>query len=84
MKRDFELVYKLLVFVESKGSRRFKGSVGIEGYERDAIVEHLYLMADGGFIELGSQTLADQGPLVLTWKGCDYLDSIRAKQQKRS
>ena len=84
MKRDFELVYKLLVFVEAKGSRHFKGSVGMDGYERDNIVDHLYLMADGGFIELGSQTLADKGPLVLTWKGCDYLDAIRAKKQKRA
>ena len=81
MRRDFALVYKLLLFVEQKGSRRFKGSVAIEGYDRETVVDHLYLMADGGFIELGSQTLADKGPLVLTWKGCDYLDELRARQK---
>ncbi len=82
MKRDFNLIHKLLLFIETKGSRRFKGAIGIEGYERDAVVEHLYLMADGGLIELGSQTLADKGPLVLTWKGCDYLDELRAAHKK--
>jgi hypothetical protein len=83
MRRDFELVRKLLLFVEEKGSRLFKGSIPIEGYERNAIVHHLYLLADGGFIELGQETLADKGPLTLTWKGCDYLDAMRAKYPEK-
>lgn len=82
MKRDFELVHKLMLFIEEKGSRIFKGSVQIEGYERNAVVDHLYLMADGGLIELGQETLANKGPLVLTWKGCDYLDKIRAEARR--
>ena len=79
MRRDMVLVYKVLEFVEAKGSRLFKGSIQIEGYERDEIVHHLYLVAEAGFVELGKETLADKGPLVLTWKGYDYLDAIRAK-----
>ncbi|TWU47793.1 DUF2513 domain-containing protein [Rubripirellula reticaptiva] len=82
MKRDMVLVYKLLLFVESKGHRMFKGTIPIEGYERDAVVDHVYLLADAGFVELGSQTLADKGPLVLTWKGCDYLEQLRAKNAR--
>jgi DNA-binding transcriptional ArsR family regulator len=78
MKRDPILVRKLLSFVEEKGSRMFKGAVIIDGYERDAVVHHLYLLADAGLIELGSNTLGDKGPLVLTWKGCDYVDQQRA------
>ncbi len=81
MRRDPELVRKVLLFVEEKGSRLFKGSIAIEGYERDAIVHHIYLLADGGFIELGRETLADKGPLVLTWKGCDYLDELRSRSR---
>ncbi len=81
MRRDPELVRKVLLFVEEKGSRLFKGSIAIEGYERDAIVHHIYLLADGGFIELGRETLADKGPLVLTWKGCDYLDELRSQSR---
>ena len=82
MRRDLELAYKLLEFVEENGSRIFKGAVSIEGYERDMVVDHLYLLADGGYITLGQETLADRGQLVMTWKGCDYLDEIRAKQEK--
>ena len=82
MKRDMVLVRKLLDFVEENGSRLFKGSIQIEGYERNAITLHVYLLADAGFIELGQDTLSDKGPLVLTWKGCDYLDALRAKERQ--
>ena len=82
MKRDHELVYKLMTFIEEKGQRLFKGSIQIEGYERDEVMDHLFLIISAGFVELGADTLATKGPLVLTWKGCDYLDSIRAKMAK--
>ncbi len=82
MKRDMVLVRRLLEFIEEKGTRLFKGSIPIEGYERDAIVTHVYLLADGGFVELGQETLTNKGPLVLTWKGCDYLDHLRAKESR--
>ena len=79
MKRDMVLVRRILDFVEAKGARLFKGSIAIEGYEREDITLHIYLLADAGFIELGQDTLADKGALVLTWKGCDYLEELRAK-----
>jgi len=79
MKRDYNLVHKLLVFAEEKGSRLFKGGILIEGYERDEVMHHLYLVVDAGFVELGSETLANKGPLVLTWKGYDFLEELRAK-----
>ncbi len=80
MKRDPILVRKLLLFVEERGSRLFKGAIPIEGYDRDAVIHHLYLLVDAGFIELGQETMATKGPLVLTWKGCDYLDELRAQR----
>ena len=80
MQRDLELAHKVLYFVEEHGKRIFKGSIIIEGYERDAVVDHLYLLTDGGYINMAQETLADKGTLVLTWKGCDYLDELRAKE----
>ena len=77
MKRDLRLVRKLLLFVEERGHRLFKGTIPIEGYERDAVIHHLYLCVDAGFVELGAETIANRGPLVLTWKGYDYLDQVR-------
>lgn len=82
MKRDMVLVRKLLDFVEAKGARLFKGSIQIEGYEREQITLHIFLLADAGFVELGQDTLTDKGPLVLTWKGCDYLEALRAEEKK--
>ena len=79
MKRDPALVTKLLTFIEEQGSRTFKGAPKIDGYLREAIVDHIYLLNSAGFIELGSETLANRGILVLTWKGCDYLDELRSR-----
>lgn len=79
MKRDMVLVRKLLDFVQAKGARLFKGAIRIEGYERDDVNLHIFLLKDAGLIELGQDTLADKGPLVLTWKGCDYLETLQAQ-----
>ena len=84
MKRDHVLVYKLLSFVEEKGHRLFKGSIPIEGYERDEVIDHLYLLVDAGFVNLGQDTLASKGPLVLTWKGCDYSGRIESQEANGS
>ncbi len=76
MKRDMKLVHKLLLFIEERGSRLFKGPIPIEGYDRDAVMQHLFLLVDAGFVELGDDTIGNKGPLVLTWKGCDYLENF--------
>ncbi|MDA8745689.1 DUF2513 domain-containing protein [Rubripirellula amarantea] len=81
MRRDMKLVRLVLEFVEQHGSGRFKGKVPIEGYERDAIIYHLQLLADSGYVNLGQETLLNMGPLLLTWKGCDYLDELRRGEQ---
>ncbi|NND99884.1 MAG: DUF2513 domain-containing protein [Pirellulaceae bacterium] len=84
MRRDFNLVRKVLVFVEEHGSKRFKGPIPIDGYERDAVVYHIQILADGGFIQLGQETLTNAGPLMLTWKGCDYLDQLRKSDANKT
>lgn len=81
MKRDMELVYRILCFVEANGNSRYKGAVPIEGYERDAIVHHLQLLAASGFVQLGQETLSSMGALLLTWKGYDYVEHLRATRQ---
>ena len=82
MKRDMNLVHKLLLFVQDKGSRLFSGPIQIEGYERDQVIHHLYLVVDAGFVELGAETIANRGPLVLTWKGYDYLEELERKRRR--
>ena len=84
MKRDLKLVHKLLLFVEERGSRLFKGPIPIEGYERDEVIHHLFLCVDAGFVELGAETIANRGPLVLTWKGYDYLEKLGAQARRRT
>jgi hypothetical protein len=84
MKRDMVLVRKVLEFVEEFGSRIFKGAIKIEGYDRDAIIYHLQLLVTGDFVQLGSETLTNMGILVLTWKGCDYLDQLRMQSTAKA
>ena len=77
MKRDMKLVRLVMEFVEEHGSMRFKGKIPIEGYERDEITFHLQILASAGYVMLGQETLTNMGPLMLTWKGYDYIDELR-------
>jgi len=84
MKRDMELVRKLLLYIEENYKDEVLRSpqINIEGYSRQEISYHLRLMADGGLINVldsvalkdGTYDCAIEG---LTWRGHEFLDLVR-------
>ncbi len=83
MKRDPKLVQKALEYIEQNGARRFKGAILIDGYDRDEIIYHIQMLGDADYVLLGQETFTNAGPLVLTWKGCDFLDELRGENTRK-
>ena len=80
MKRNFDLIRKLLLEIESKddGSGRLPE---LEFADNDyETIEHLLLMQEAGLIDAqDASTLGGRNLLVrrLTWQGHDFLGSVR-------
>lgn len=83
MKRDMELIRKILLDVEASeclltGSRGVQ--ITIDSIAQAVVDYHVRLLADGGYI-LGLSSGRQDVPLVqgLTWKGHDFVDAMRPK-----
>lgn len=82
MKRDMDLVRKLLLFVEEHGNDRHDwiNDVPIEGYTEEQITHHIWLLGDGGYMEFIDNSCDDGTcflPRCLTWRGAEFLDAVR-------
>lgn len=81
MKRDMELVIKILKEVEEKDSiEPFNLRMSDEGYDDDLVMYHLILMSEAGLIETFElTTLGGSNVMVkrLTWEGHEFLDAAR-------
>jgi hypothetical protein len=82
MKRDYELVRKLLLFLEDKSTPEAIACPNIEGYDDLAIKYHLLLLAQAKLIDYEPE-LTNTGRIIrvivfsLSWQGHDFLDSVR-------
>jgi len=84
MKRDMDLVRKLLLYLEDTVDYKplRSSDIAIGGYSDAQIGYHLRILADGGLIDvidtnsMGSKTF---GCFVkdITWKGHEFLDAVR-------
>jgi hypothetical protein len=83
MKRDFELVRKLLLYFEAKSNDKMDSSPTIDGYSDLDIQYHLLLMDEAGLLrcEKEKSTSSDRiikvYPFSLTWAGHEFLDASR-------
>ena len=83
MKRDMELVRKLLLFLEEKPDHVVLEKVELEGYDDLTIGHHLVIMYEAGLIEgephvsTSSRRVIKVWPNHLTWKGYDFLSAAR-------
>lgn len=83
MKRDMELIRKLLLFFEAKESVDYVEVPPIEGYDDRTIKTHLVLMHDAGLLrcEPVRSSTSDRViyvlPFELTWAGHDFLQTVR-------
>ena len=84
MKRDMELVRKLLFAVETHDSSSALENPTIDGYDEQTIDHHVFLMWEGGLVDAiridTFQSGADARAAArrLTWAGHDALDILRS------
>ena len=82
MKRDMDLIRKLLIFFSDKETPAMVEDVGVEGYTDIEVGYNLILLYDAGMlIAEPEQTKTGRTVLVhpfdLTWDGHELLDKIR-------
>lgn len=85
MKRDMSIIRELLLHLEKDENGLLGGRnktahdplFKIEGQHPDTIHYHLLLLSDGGYLNLQWQNSTDFRYFGITWKGHDFLDSIR-------
>ncbi len=86
MKRDMDLVRKILLAVEALPPNPDLEPLHVEGYADDVVDAHLVLMADAGLVEvIDTSTLVqiEHCPQALTWSGSELLDAVRDDQRWR-
>ena len=83
MKRDFDLVRKLLIYFDEKPDPEPVEIPPIEGYDELTIKYHLVLLYEAGFLqcELTKSQTSDRVlcvlPFELTWDGHEFLAKVR-------
>ncbi len=82
MKRDMDLVRKILLAIEAHPSRIFRGNLEIEGYSEEQVGYHVYLMMEADLVRgVGDthfhSTNFSAVPTGMTWAGHEFLDSAR-------
>jgi hypothetical protein len=81
MKRDMDLVRKILLAIEASERPLDSTLIRISGYAGDSITEHMRLLNEAGLIEgIASYSVEHRLKWIelrLTWGGHDFLDAAR-------
>jgi len=85
MKRDMDLIRKILLVVESEVHGFAPEKLEIDGYTQEQIEYHAVLLGEAGLAEVVDMTTyADKSPqgkiIRLTWLGHEFVDSARENQ----
>ena len=82
MKRDMELVYKVLEFAENKEDFIDPVTPEIKGYEIDAICYHIKILSQAGLLEAADWSTHDGPEWVLTHMtnpGHEFFENLKQK-----
>ncbi len=84
MKRDIDLVRKLLLYLEEKPNGNIVKDIELEGYSKDELQYHFILMDQAGLLscerEVSSRTsdrVIRVYPFNLTWQGHEFIEAAR-------
>ena len=83
MKRDIELIRKLLFYFEEKPDDHIEECPPIDGFSDIEIKYHLLLMDEAGFLRCereitqSSSRVIKVYPFSLTWKGHEFLETAK-------
>ena len=86
MKRDFELVMKILEYLENRNETSVITELHIPGYDKYLVAYHIRRMYEGGLLdaevitsESTESRIINVLPFGLTWQGHEFLDSMKNK-----
>ena len=82
MKRDMELVRKILFAIEEQYEDTVLYNLKIEGYSRAEVAYHCKILHEAGFVsdygaQYGGNHIYMFGVGALTWERCEFLDKVR-------
>jgi hypothetical protein len=81
MKRDLELVRRILLDIEGDGESHSSWSTLIDqGYAPGAIQYHVQLLHDAGLIHADELVPGQWWPERITWAGHEFLDAARSEE----
>lgn len=81
MKRDLDLMRKLLLALETREEECFASELKIANYDGGRIQYHVRLLAQGGYVVGSDQSTMDGNDFLvesLTFSGHEYLDAVRS------
>lgn len=91
MKRDMDLVRKLLFELSDSEFYSDMGCPRIEGYSEDQIKHHIFIMRDAGLVQFTEDKEVDgflgkteDLKLRLTWEGHEFLEKVRDEKLWKS
>ncbi|WAR44890.1 DUF2513 domain-containing protein [Methylomonas rapida] len=85
MKRDMELIRKILFFLETRPFLKTELDLPVEGYEQDVIRYHVLLLAQAGLVDYEPE-ISKTGRIIrahvlgLNWAGHEFLDAVRSEK----
>lgn len=82
MQRNKELIRKILFKIEDAVDNVVKTNLKIEGYTKEQVAYHCYILYEGGYIhacnvQYGSNEVYSFSVGRLTWEDYEFLDKIR-------
>lgn len=84
MKRDIDLIRKLLLYFEEKPDDKMVKELELEGYSKKEVQYHFILMDQAGLLrcerEVSSSTsdrIIRVYPFSLTWQGHEFIEAAR-------
>lgn len=81
MKRDMDLIRRILIHVEAADS--VLDDLKVHGYDDSTVLAHVQLMSEADLLKAAVLTDVDHSPLRIasiwgiTWNGYEFLDSAR-------
>lgn len=84
MKRDMELIRKILFFLEDRQEFKAELELPIKGYDRIVVMYHMLLLAQAGLVDFEPER-TETGRIIrvhvlgLNWAGHEFLDAVRSE-----
>lgn len=86
MKRDMELMRGILLALEALPENEYiPNPFMVEGHTANKVAHHVHLMGEAGLLEVADCTYFSDAvpkamPLHITWKGHEFIDTVRSQE----